>query len=89
MTPILCTPFFQVIVTTIAPPPFSLNSFCLVVVGCFVPFFFIPTFPFVLLLCFIQLVCSLFTPMCPSPAPLDLNLTSLLSVFPAFHSNLF
>ena len=51
-------------------------------------FCFIPIFPLLFLLWFIQLVCSLFTPMCPSYTPLDITLmltSTLLLVFLPFH----
>ena len=55
--------------------PLSLSSSRLAV-G-LVLFCFITAFPFLFFLCFIQLVCSLFTPMFPFPSPLDLTLTSI------------
>ena len=51
----ISTSFFQVIVIF----PLSFTSFTLLVFVWFVPFLFHPTFPFLFLLCFIQLVCFL------------------------------
>ena len=78
MTPLPSIPPFQLIVIS---SPFSFIYFCLLVVGCFVPFLFHPHFLLPLLAAFPS---AYSLPVWTASTSLDVTYTLLL-VFPRFH----